>query len=34
MRRTDYLYIPLFALFGVSVFYFFNFTAEDAYITY
>ena len=34
MRRTDYLYIPLFTLFGVSVFYFFNFTAEDAYITY
>jgi hypothetical protein len=34
MRRTYYLYVPIFTLFSASVLYFFKFTAEDAYITY
>lgn len=34
MRKTYYLYTPIITLFFISIYYFFNFTAEDAYITY
>lgn len=33
MTRIQYFYIPVLAVLCIGVFLFFNFTAEDAYIT-